>query len=79
MTKTRHGHGRQDQCANSQLGPLNLFAAWHGVSLDEAESDRSPHRLENSRKGRGYRALLAYERAYRAKTLSIKKVSFRPD
>ena len=54
--KHQNGHGRQDQCANSQLGPLNLFAARHSFPLDEVDPTGLPHRLENSRKGRGYRA-----------------------
>ena len=28
----KNGNGRQDQCANSELRPLNLFAAWQSYS-----------------------------------------------
>ena len=52
----KNRHGRQDQCANSQLGPLNLFAARQAFPLDEGAPTSLLHRLENSRKGRGYRA-----------------------
>ncbi len=52
--KNQNGHGRKDQCANSQLGPLNLFTARHSNPLDEVDPTGLPHRLENSRKGRGY-------------------------
>jgi hypothetical protein len=51
----QNGQGRQDQCANSQLGPLNLFTARHSNPLEEVVPTGLPHRLENSRKGRGYR------------------------
>jgi hypothetical protein len=33
----QYGHGHQDQRSDSQLRPLNLFAAWHGTPLAENE------------------------------------------
>src|SRR5579871_1128230 len=38
-------HGRQDQCANSQLGPLNLFAARHAYLRVKKPRPDSPTAL----------------------------------
>src|SRR6266568_5916044 len=47
-----NGQGRQDQCAHSQLRPLNLFAAWQVIPLDGFGRLSLAQRLENSRKGK---------------------------
>lgn len=46
----QHGHGCQNQGADFQLGPLNLFSAWHWTPLAICGGSYKPLRLEDSRR-----------------------------